>query len=83
MAVQLHAFFVINWMIRFISLPLITLRSSPSCPLASRPGGFHSRSEISGGGKNLWILLGIDPHILCLSACSLIIILENTDCVDI
>jgi hypothetical protein len=42
-------------------------------------GGLHRRSEISGGEKNLLLLLGIDPHILFLSACSLIIILENTD----
>jgi hypothetical protein len=80
--VWLHAFFMLNWMIRFISQPLITLRNSPLCPLARRLGRLHSRSEISGEEKNLWLLLGIDPHILCLSACSIIIILENIDRVD-
>lgn len=79
MAVWLHAFFMFNWLIRFTSLPLITLRGSPRCPLARRLGGPHSRSELSGGEKNLLLLLGIDPHILCLSARSLIIIPENTD----
>jgi len=79
MAAWLHAFFMLNWMIRFSSQPPITLRSSPRCPLARRLGGPHSRSEISGGEKNLLLLLGIDPHILSLSACSLIIILGNTD----
>jgi len=79
LTVWLHAFFMLYWMIRFTSQPLITLRSRPRCQLVRRLGGVHSRSEISGGEKNLLLLLGIDPHILCLSACSLIIILENTD----